>query len=138
VGEVVGAYLQIHVWSSAFTRSGQTPLRGRPAKVGTELQTIAPFPPCEGLAVSKEQHYFSTLIETLEIERMSFAERLQAMELLWRSMAAEPDKLESPGWHKKILARRLAKVEAGKGEFLTLTQFKKRLQKFVGDDVRSL
>jgi putative addiction module component (TIGR02574 family) len=138
VGEVVGAYLQIHVWSSAFTRFGQTPLRGRPAKVGTELQTIALFPPREGLAVSKEQHCFSTLIETLGIERMSFAERLQAMELLWRSMAAEPDKLESPGWHKKILARRLAKVEAGKGEFLTLTQFKKRLQKFVGDDVRSL
>jgi hypothetical protein len=41
---------------------------------------------------------------------------------------SEPDKLESPGWHKKILARRLAKVEAGKGEFLTLTQLKKRLQ----------
>jgi hypothetical protein len=41
------------------------------------------------------------MIETLEIERMSFAERLQAMELLWRSMAAEPDKLASPGWHKK-------------------------------------
>ena len=58
---------------------------------------------------------------------MSFAERLQAMELLWRSTATEPDKLESPGWHKKILARRLAKVEAGKGEFLTLTQLKKRL-----------
>ena len=69
---------------------------------------------------------------------MSFAERLQAMERLWRSMAAEPDKLESPGWRKKILARRLAKVEAGKGEFLTLAQFKKRLPKLVGDDVRSL
>jgi putative addiction module component (TIGR02574 family) len=65
----------------------------------------------------------------LEIERMSFAERLQAMELLWRSMAAEPDKLESPGWHKKILERRLAKVEAGKGEFLALAQLKKRLAK---------
>jgi putative addiction module component (TIGR02574 family) len=69
------------------------------------------------------------MIETFGIERMSFAERLQAMELLWRSMAAEPDKLESPGWHKKILARRLAKVEAGKGEFLTLAQLKKRLAK---------
>jgi hypothetical protein len=46
--------------------------------------------------------------------------------------------LESPGWHKKILAKRLAKVEAGKGEFLALAQFKKRLQKFAGDDVRSL
>jgi putative addiction module component (TIGR02574 family) len=69
------------------------------------------------------------MIETLEIERMSFVERLQAMELLWRSMTAEPDKLESPGWHKKILEKRLAKVEAGKGEFLTLTQLKKCLQK---------
>jgi putative addiction module component (TIGR02574 family) len=78
------------------------------------------------------------MIETLGIERMSFAERLQAMELLWRSIAAEPDKLESPGWHKKILAKRLAKVEAGKDEFLTFAQLKKRLQKFVGDDVRSL
>jgi hypothetical protein len=44
------------------------------------------------------------------------------------SMPAAPGKLESPGWHKKILAKRLAKVEAGKGEFLTLTQLKKRLQ----------
>jgi putative addiction module component (TIGR02574 family) len=65
------------------------------------------------------------MVETLGIERMSFAERLQAMELLWRSMAAEPDKLELPGWHKKILARRLAKIEAGKGEFLTVAQLKK-------------
>jgi putative addiction module component (TIGR02574 family) len=75
------------------------------------------------------QWHFGVVIETLEIERMSFAERLQAMELLWRSMAAKPDQLESPGWHKKILERRLAKVEAGKGEFLTLAQLKKRLAK---------
>ena len=69
------------------------------------------------------------MIETLEIKRMSFAERLQTMELLWRSMAAVPDKLESPSWHKKVLQQRLAKVEAGKGEFLTLAQLKKRLAK---------
>lgn len=71
------------------------------------------------------------MIETLEIERMTFAERLQAMELLWRSMSTEPDKLESPGWHKKILAKRLAKVETGKAEFLTVAQLKKRLAKHV-------
>ena len=41
-------------------------------------------------------------------------------------------------WHKKVLQKRLAKVEAGRGEFLTLTQLKKRLAKFVGDDVRNL
>jgi len=69
------------------------------------------------------------MIEAVEIERMSFAERLQAMELLWRSMSAEPDKLESPTWHKQILEKRLAEVEAGKGEFLTPAQLKKRLAK---------
>ncbi len=69
------------------------------------------------------------MIEAVEIERMSLAERLQAMELLWSSIAAEPDKVESPAWHKKILEKRLAKVEAGKAEFLTLAQLKKRLAK---------
>jgi hypothetical protein len=44
-------------------------------------------------------------------------------------MSAAPDKLESPAWHKKILTKRLAKVDAGKGEFLTLAQLKKRLAK---------
>ena len=69
------------------------------------------------------------MIEAVEIDRMSGTEKVQAMELLWRSMTLEPHKMESPGWHKKILARRLAKVEAGKGEFLTLAQLKKRLTK---------
>jgi len=69
------------------------------------------------------------MIGTLEIEQMSRTEKVQAMELLWRSMSAAPDKVESPGWHKTILARRLAKAEAGKGEFLTIAQLKKRLAK---------
>lgn len=69
------------------------------------------------------------MIEALETDRMSFAERLKTMELLWRSMRAQPEKLESPAWHKKILDKRLAKVKAGKGKFLTLSQLKKRLAK---------
>ncbi|MDB6028562.1 MAG: putative addiction module component [Verrucomicrobiales bacterium] len=69
------------------------------------------------------------MTETLEIDRMTLAERLQAMELLWRSMAHAPEKLESPAWHKTVLQKRLAKVTAGKGEFLTISQLKKRLAK---------
>lgn len=71
------------------------------------------------------------MTDTLEIERMTLAERLQAMELLWRSMAQAPDKLASPTWHKTVLQKRLAKVAAGKGEFLTIAQLKKRLVKRV-------
>jgi putative addiction module component (TIGR02574 family) len=73
--------------------------------------------------------HFAPRIETLEIERMTFAERLRAMELLWRSLSAVPDKLESPAWHKKVLTKRLAKIESGKAEFLTIVQLKKRLAK---------
>jgi hypothetical protein len=69
------------------------------------------------------------MIEAMEVERMSLAEKLQAMELLWRSMSPQPDKVKSPAWHGKILSQRLAKVEAGKGEFLTVAQLKKRLAK---------
>ena len=69
------------------------------------------------------------MIEALEIERMSPAERLKTMELLWRSMSGRPEKLQSPAWHKKILDKRLTKIKAGKGEFLTLAQVRKRLAK---------
>jgi len=67
------------------------------------------------------------MIEAAEIESMSLSERLQTMELLWRSMSEEPQKLKSPAWHKDVIASRLAKVKAGKGRFLTLPQLKQRL-----------
>lgn len=60
---------------------------------------------------------------------MSLAEKLQAMELLCRSMTTQPDKLKSPAGQGKVLSQRFAKVESGKGEFLTLAQLKKRLAK---------
>ena len=69
------------------------------------------------------------MIGTIEIEQKSRTEKVQAIELLWRSMSTSSAKLKSPGWHKKVLQQRLAKVEAGKGEFLTLAQLTKRLAK---------
>ena len=67
------------------------------------------------------------MIKVAEIEQMSLAERLQALDLLWCSLAAKPEKISPPAWHGEILRTRLAKVESGKGEFLTLAQLKKRL-----------
>lgn len=69
------------------------------------------------------------MIEATEIERMSLAERLQAMELLWHSISRNPDSVPSPQWHGEVLQQRLAKVEAGAGEFLTVAQLKERLSK---------
>lgn len=62
-----------------------------------------------------------------EIQSMSLSERLQAMELLWRSFSASEDKLPSPVWHGEVLAGRLAKVKADEGKFLTIPELKARL-----------
>ena len=69
------------------------------------------------------------MIQAAEIEQMSLTERLQTMELLWVSLARTPDAVPSPDWHGEVLAARLAKIERGEGEFLTIPQVKKRLQK---------
>jgi hypothetical protein len=69
------------------------------------------------------------MIQAAEIEQMSLEERLQTLELLWASLARTPDAVPSPDWHGEVLAPRLAEVERGEGEFLTIAQLKQRLQK---------
>ena len=69
------------------------------------------------------------MFEATEIKHMSQTERLQAMELLWDSLTLAPEQVESPAWHEAVLSDRLAKVEAGQGKFLTLSEVKERLNK---------
>ena len=60
------------------------------------------------------------------VERMSVGERLDAIELLWRSLAASPEQVPSPEWHGRVVAERLSKIERGEGKFLTLDEVKRR------------
>jgi hypothetical protein len=60
------------------------------------------------------------------VEGMSVQERLDAIELLWRSLAAFPDQIPSPEWHGRVVTERLAKMERGEGKFLTLDEVKRR------------
>lgn len=64
-----------------------------------------------------------------DIQRLTPAERFQVMEMIWESFADAPEQVPSPNWHGDILAGRLAKVEAGKGNFLTVEQLKQRLDR---------
>ncbi len=43
-----------------------------------------------------------------EIMRLSPDERLQLVEEIWDSLAAEPSQVPIPEWHRKELDRRLA------------------------------
>jgi putative addiction module component (TIGR02574 family) len=69
------------------------------------------------------------VIQAAEIEKMSLDERLQTMELLWASLARTPDAVQSPDWHGEVLATRVAKIERGEAEFLSIPELKERLQK---------
>jgi 3,4-dihydroxy-2-butanone 4-phosphate synthase len=64
-----------------------------------------------------------------EVSRLSKAERLETMELLWASLTKEQQDMESPEWHGKVLAARQAKVDSRKGEFLSMALLKKRLHR---------
>ena len=79
------------------------------------------------LARPDGQPYNPPMIAATEIEQMSLAQRMEAMELLWRSISTEPGSVVSPGWHGEVLQKRRAKIQAGKAEFLTVAQLKKRL-----------
>ncbi len=64
-----------------------------------------------------------------DIEQMGLEERLKTMEMLWESIVRTPDAVPSPEWHGELVAERLAKLERGEGELLTLDEAKARLLK---------
>ncbi len=55
------------------------------------------------------------------------AERPQSMKLLTCSFSESQTLASASVWHGEVLALRLAKVEAGKGKFLALSELKARL-----------
>jgi putative addiction module component (TIGR02574 family) len=63
-------------------------------------------------------------MNTLEIEKMSTIERLQAMEALWDSFMEEESEIESPEWHRSIIKERKKKIKNGKAEFISLDKLR--------------
>ncbi len=68
------------------------------------------------------------MLEASQIENMSVAERLQAIEQLWDAVCHEARDLASPDWHRQVLADRKLRAERGESKFLTLAQLRLRLQ----------
>lgn len=68
------------------------------------------------------------MLDEATIEQMTSEEQMKAMELLWRALSKNDKAIQSPEWHQDVLATRLAKIERGEGEFLTILETKRRLQ----------
>lgn len=69
------------------------------------------------------------MIAPADIERLSLSERLEFMELLWRSLSATSIGVASPPWHTEVLADRQVRADAGQARFLSLQEVKARLSK---------
>lgn len=68
------------------------------------------------------------MLEATQIENMSVAERLQAMEQLWDALCHDTRDLASPDWHQEVLADRKLRAQTGESKFLTLAQLRSRLR----------
>jgi putative addiction module component (TIGR02574 family) len=54
-------------------------------------------------------------LEALGIDRLSVAERLELIEMIWDSLPGQVAPAEVPEWHRAELARRRALAEAQPG-----------------------
>ncbi len=54
----------------------------------------------------------------LPLGKMTLADKLHTMELLWADISRQPAELPSPAWHRDILEERRRLVADGKLRFL--------------------
>jgi hypothetical protein len=63
----------------------------------------------------------------LEIEKMTLAEKLSAMEALWEDLCRREESVPVPQWHKDLLDEREALIEQGRAQFIDWETAKKRI-----------
>jgi putative addiction module component (TIGR02574 family) len=51
------------------------------------------------------------------LQKLSWAEKFDLIQILWRDIAAEQEKLDIPESHKALLTRRLERIAEGKAKF---------------------
>ena len=61
---------------------------------------------------------------TSEIKKMPVKDRIILMEKIWESLSYREEKIDSPEWHKKILAERKKMLHNRKTKFITIDELK--------------
>ena len=59
-----------------------------------------------------------------DINSMSLAQKVYLMEQLWDSLKQNETQLESPTWHKEVLASRRERYKRGELKMLSLDELK--------------
>jgi len=69
------------------------------------------------------------MVSTLQIEKMSRAEKLQTMEAIWADLSKAETDVESPAWHENVLRETEARVTAGQERIADWETAKRELRK---------
>ena len=67
------------------------------------------------------------MLATLPLEKMSMAEKISTMEVLWNDICRNSDNYPSPEWHGKILNQREQMIKNGEASFEDWEKVKKEL-----------
>lgn len=65
---------------------------------------------------------------TLPLDKMTVAEKLRAMEMLWTDLSRNEAQIESPAWHGDVLRDREARIKSGEEKFIDWETAKKQLR----------
>lgn len=63
-------------------------------------------------------------MNTIDIENLSIAARMQAMEAIWTSLLKSDSDIESPEWHLDVLTERRGRIDEASAEFVSLAGLK--------------
>lgn len=61
------------------------------------------------------------------LANMSLPEKLQLLEAVWDDVCKHPESVQSPEWHREVLAEREKRLENGEATFSSWAGAKKRL-----------
>lgn len=64
----------------------------------------------------------------LPLEKMSIAEKIQAMEAIWNDLCKKADGVSSPGWHEEVLESREKDIKSGGDGFVDWNKARKNIQ----------
>jgi putative addiction module component (TIGR02574 family) len=68
---------------------------------------------------------------SLPLQKMSVPEKLDVIERVWASLRDRDEVLESPTWHKSLLAERKKLHAEGKAKFSPWSEAKNRIRRKV-------
>ena len=64
----------------------------------------------------------------IPLDKMTIAEKLQALEQIWSDLQRTPEDIRSPSWHADVLRAREERIRAGTSHFGDWTDAKLRIR----------